>query len=142
MSEVITFLVDAIVTNYRLNRVQVKSPKDLTVTACINFKRIQITSSRINVSDFNHGSSLEIKSTYDHLRESIELYGVPIQVTLQGRVVGAGTLHFPSEVTERICPDMEDITHSGQANLDMKGASVGNIQLFFRIVVKCEENKE
>lgn len=142
MPEVNTFIVDVIVTNYRLNNVQVKNPKDLTVAASINFKKIHITSSRINVSDFNRGSSLEIMTTYDHLRKNIESYGIPIQVMLHGRVVGAGTLRFPSEVTESICPDMKDIMHSGEANLDMNGNSVGNIQLLFRMFVKCKENRE
>lgn len=142
MSEQVNFLFDAIVTNYRLDNIRVNDPKDLTVSASINSKRIYITSSRINVSDFKYGSTIQFKTGFELLQKNIEACGMSIQVMVKGRMVGTGTLKFPSEVTARIFPNMSDIIYAGGTNLELMGNPVGSIHMLCRLTVKCEQNNE
>lgn len=140
-SDKITVLFDAVVTHYRLDNENIGDPKHLTVSAKMNFKNVNITSSRINVTEFNPSSSVEMKTTIKQLRKNVETYGMYINVKLQGCIVGAGILLFPSDVTDRICEDMHDVIHSGVVNLAIGGNQVGEVEMLCQLTLKCEETK-
>lgn len=140
-SDKITVLFNAVVTQCRLDNENIEDPKHLTVSAKMNFKSINITSSRINVTKLNPSSSVEMKTTIEQLRKNMATYGMYINVKLQGVIVGAGILLFPSDVTDGICEDMNDIIHSGVVNLSIRGNQVGQVEILCQLTLKCEETK-
>lgn len=137
----IIILFDAIVTSYRLDKVEVMDPKELIVSARVDSRTIDITSSRINVSEFKPSSSLEILTSFRNLRRSVQQYGIFIKVTLQDRLVGIGKLHFPYNVSELIREDMNDIIHSEVVKVNLNGQEVGQVEMLCRLTVKCGETQ-
>lgn len=138
-SDKISVLFDAVVTNLRLNNVNIRDPKHLTVSATMNLKNLNITSSRINVTKFNPSATLQMKTTIQELRKNMESYGMFINVMLQGRIVGTGTLLFPSDVTDCINEDMDEIIHAGVVNLDFGDYKVGQVEMLCQLTPKCKE---
>lgn len=138
-SDKITVLCDVVVTNLRLYNEKIRDPKHLTVSATMNLKKINITSSRINVTQFNPCSTLEMKTTITQLRKNMETYGMFINVMLQGHIVGTGVLLFPSDVTDCIGEDMDEVIHAGVVNLDLKGYRVGQVEMLCQLTPKCKE---
>lgn len=139
MPDEIIILFDAVVTNYRLDKVKVVDPKQLIVSATVDSRTVDITSSRINVSEFKPSSSLEILTSFRNLRRNVQKCGIFIKVMLQGRLVGIGTLHFPYDVSECIREDMNDLIHSGVVKVSLKGHEVGQVEMLCRLTVKCGE---
>lgn len=105
----------------------------------MNLKNINITSSRINVTKFNPSATLQMKTTIQELRKNMESYGMFINVMLQGRIVGTGTLLFPSDVTDCINEDMDEIIHAGVVNLGFGDYQVGQVEMLCQLTPKCKE---
>lgn len=136
--EEVIVLFDVVIASYRFDKM-IKDPKQLIISATIDSKTVDITSSRINVTEFKPSSTFEMLTSLRELRRNVQHRGVFIRVMLEDNLVGIGTLKFPRYVSNRICEDMNDVIHSGVVKMHRQGHEVGQVELLCRLTMKCGE---
>jgi len=133
------FVFDVVVSHFDAPGIQIKDPKSLEVIAQFNNKPVSITSSRINVNEFNTSGSMELNAVPKKLKKTLEECGMPISVKYNGRAVGVGQITIPQMVIDRIEEGMSDLIHVESCTFEKDGAVLGTLEILFRLVIKCEE---
>lgn len=134
-----TFVFDTIVTKFESPNVQIKYPKKLQVTLTFNNKTVDLTASRINVTEFKVGSSTEFEEDPTKLRKNLEKCGIPISVKYNGRALGTGQIILPNTITDSIVDQMTDLMISEKCQIEEKGEEVGTVEVLCRLIIKCED---
>lgn len=134
-----TFVFDTIVTKFEAPNVQIKDPKKLQVTLTFNNKTVDLTASRINVTEFKVGSSTEFEEDPAKLRKNLEKCGIPISVKYNGRALGTGQIILPNTITDSIVDQMTDLMISEKCQIEEKGEEVGTVEVLCRLIIKCED---
>jgi len=133
------FVFDVVVSHFDAPGIEITDPKRLEVIAKFNNKPVSITSSRINVNEFNTSASMELNVLPNKLQKTLEECGMPITVKYNGRVVGVGQITFPQMVIDRIEEGMTDLMHVESCTFEKDGEVLGTLEILFRLVIKCAE---
>ncbi|KAH8417638.1 hypothetical protein KR222_003477, partial [Zaprionus bogoriensis] len=141
-AEPINFLFDIIVSRLALDSETVENPAGLTVNVKFNKIPINITKSRINVSEFVAGKRTEFKAEAVSLRHSLEQSGMPLAVRYNGATLGTAEVNFSPEFLDRIEPNMNDLIHAQVARIKRKDEEIGTVELLCFLVAKCDEPED
>lgn len=133
-----SFVFDIIVTQFESPYVSNEDLNNISVEATLNNKVIKITSSRINVPDFEYGSSTEFVELPEKLRQSLESCGMPIIVKYLGQILGTAQISFPQEIIDSIDKDMPELQHMDTCFIGKGSLVVGSLELICRLIMKCE----
>lgn len=138
MAEVVTFIYNIIVSRLKITEPEIEKPDRLSVTYSVLKQKLSITSSRINVSEFNYSKGNEFSDKVSVFRSTLS-QGLPIQVRYKGAPIGAATIKFSKDFVENIDPQMADTIKTIKANIKKDGQVNGSIEVMVFIVPKCEE---
>lgn len=140
MTEEATFAYYVIISRLRIREPEIEMPSRLVVVFSVKKDKINITKSRINVSEFNYVKGNEFSGKVSEFRSVIG-QGFPLQVRYRGKPVGAATARFSKEFVESIDPKMDQSIQTVESPIKQDGGIVGNLELKLMIVPKCEEPK-
>ncbi|XP_030245334.1 uncharacterized protein LOC115564777 [Drosophila navojoa] len=132
------FVFDIIVTQFESPYVSNEELNNISVEVTLNNKVIKITSSRINVPEFEYGSSTEFVETPEKLRQRLESCGMPIIVKCSGQILGTAQISFPQDIIDNINEDMPELQHMDTCFIGKGSLVVGTLELICRLVMKCE----
>ncbi|XP_034487346.1 uncharacterized protein LOC117791645 [Drosophila innubila] len=135
----VNFLFDIIVTRIQLFKDKIEDPKDLIVNVKFNKVPVNITQSRINVTEFKAGRRTEMREDSATLRKNLEASGMPIVVRYKGATLGLTQLRFPQDFIDRIEVGMSDLMHAETCSIIRREQEVGIIELLVALVIKCDE---
>ncbi|KAH8417643.1 hypothetical protein KR222_003483, partial [Zaprionus bogoriensis] len=136
------FIFDVIVTHFELNpRLSVRDVSKLEVTVRFFGNSITMTKSRINVDEFKNNAGLEFNASIKKLRKNLEECGLQVEAKYDNRVLGMGTMSLPQKLIDSIDPNMSDALHTASTTIDKDGEVQGTVEIFFRLVIKCDEPK-
>ncbi|KAH8311009.1 hypothetical protein KR044_003850, partial [Drosophila immigrans] len=133
------FLIDVIVTRLQLFKDDIADPNDLMVQLKYNKVPINVTSSRINVTDFKAGRRIEIQEPPEFLRRTLGASGLPIVARYRGTTLGVSNFRFPQSFIDRIELGMNDLMHADTCTLIRKEQEVGILELLCCLTIKCDE---
>ncbi|XP_043654044.1 uncharacterized protein LOC122620579 [Drosophila teissieri] len=132
------FLFDIVVTNVELNK-PVKEPEELQVQVKFGGVNVRITSSRINVQDFEANRVTEFTISPSALRRTLEDQGMQISARHAGSTLGSNVLLFPDTFIDKIDPKMNDLYFEDTINLMRRVDCVGTISIRLVLIVKCTD---
>ncbi|XP_068153098.1 uncharacterized protein [Drosophila tropicalis] len=135
----VNFLFDIVVTRLLCPNEKIENPEKCQVNVVFNKQSISITSSRINVPDFNAARRLEFASDPEMLRHVLEKAGMPITARYGGIALGNGKLIFPEIVLNKIDIGMNDLMHADTCELMRNDQKIGIVELLCRLTIKCDE---
>lgn len=138
MPQATVFLSNAVVPRLILNDPQIEDPTLIKISFRIGQKKFDITSSRINVPDFQNKSVVEMKGDTASMRNMLSSE-VSIQIRYKGRVVGESSIRFAQEFIDKIDTTMRDTIQSEVVPVTFLGEDIGEIELMFFLTVKCGE---
>lgn len=133
-----TFAYYAIISRLRLNEPEIDRPDRLVVGFSVKKDKVNITNSRINVSEFNYLKGNQFTGKVSDFRSVIG-QGLPLQVRYRGKPVGAATARFSEDFVKSIDPQMDQSIQTVESNIKQDGGIVGNLELKIMIVPKCVE---
>ncbi|KAL7730508.1 hypothetical protein ACLKA6_000510 [Drosophila palustris] len=135
----VNFLFDIIVTRITLFKDNIEDLKDLLVNVKFNKVPVNITQSRINVTDFKAGRRTEIRVDAETLRKSLDANGMPVVVRYKGATLGLSQVRFPQDFIDRIEVGMSDLMHAETCSIIRREQEVGILELLIALVIKCDE---
>ncbi|KAM8702980.1 hypothetical protein ACLKA7_005340 [Drosophila subpalustris] len=135
----VNFLFDIIVTRITLFKDSIEDLKDLLVNVKFNKVPVNITQSRINVTDFKAGRRTEIRVDAETLRRSLDANGMPVVVRYKGATLGLSQVRFPQDFIDRIEVGMSDLMHAETCSIIRREQEVGILELLIALVIKCDE---
>ncbi|XP_060648781.1 uncharacterized protein LOC132786303 [Drosophila nasuta] len=102
-------------------------------------QKIEITTSRINVTEYNPNSSIEFLATAKKLRQSIENNGITFKAMAKSSTIGEGKMMFPDKFLEGIKEGMGDLEYEGSCSIEKNDEEVGKVIFKCRLIIKCEK---
>lgn len=130
------FVFDIIITQFESPYVLSEELDKVIVEVTLDNKVINITSSQINVKEFQQGSSTEFIQTPEKLQESLEKCGMDVTVKLSNSIIGMGHMSFPKPIVENITGDMTELLHLDSCLLGRQTLVVGKVEFLCRLVLK------
>ncbi|XP_030563776.1 uncharacterized protein LOC115764717 [Drosophila novamexicana] len=138
----VCFLFDIIVTRLRMYKDKIDNPQSLAVNVRFNKMSINVTASRINVSEFQSGRRIEFSTEPDTMRQNLEADGLPIVVRYSGLSLGNARIKFPQNFIDSIEDGMSDQLHADTCSIERRGVEVGTIEILCILIAKCLEQAE
>ncbi|XP_030245331.1 uncharacterized protein LOC115564775 [Drosophila navojoa] len=135
-----SFLFDIVVTKLNVANMAVNDGSKLKVLAKFYKNEICLTSSRINVNDFQAGSATEFSASVRRLRETLRQCGLAMAIYNDSTVVGRAQIYFPDRYIERIERDMCDLIHTESVEIVSQSRVVGTIDIRCRLIMKCDND--
>ncbi|KAH8417642.1 hypothetical protein KR222_003480 [Zaprionus bogoriensis] len=135
------FVFDIIVTRFEAPSLPIDDIKLLTIEAVFNDITIGITKSRINVSEFKEGSGTEFTMDAEKVLEKLEGCGMPIKIKYNGLVLAIGQISFPEKMIQNMMEGMEEQSFIATCDVSLGGVVKGKLEVFYRLLVKCEDNR-
>ncbi|KAH8388355.1 hypothetical protein KR093_005103, partial [Drosophila rubida] len=132
------FVLDVFVKSFKAPKLKAKYVDRVEFDVKFNSMKIEVTKSRINVTDFSPKSGLEFESKVENLRKNVEDNGVVVKAMLQGRSIGEGKIDLPEKFVDGIHEDMADLEHEGTCTLEKSDEEVGAATIKLRLIIKCE----
>lgn len=134
----LNFVFDIFVKSFKSPKLKAEDAKKLLVEAQFNGKKIAITTSRINVDDFNPNASTNFKEKDKRLRENLESCGMTLALKLHNRALGNGRVNFPEKFIDGIKEGMSDLVHEFSCSIENKDKEeIGTLTFKCRLIVKC-----
>ncbi|EDV48853.1 uncharacterized protein LOC6552557 [Drosophila erecta] len=130
------FLFDIVVTSLDLYK-PVNEPEQLEAQVKFGGANIKITSSRINVREFENNRVTELTLSPSALRQSLESQGMQISARYAGSSLGSNVLLFPDTFIDKISPTMNDLFFEDTINLMRRVDCIGTISIRLVLIVKC-----
>lgn len=138
MPQTVTFLCNVIIPRLTLTSDEFEDIKLIKISFRIGSKKFDITSSRINVSDFQHNGVVELKGDTAGMRTQMAAE-LGMQIRFKGRVIGDAFVKFPEEFLNKIDTKMGDTVQSEVVPIVFLGENVGELEFMITLTVKCEE---
>ncbi|KAH8383540.1 hypothetical protein KR009_009235, partial [Drosophila setifemur] len=140
--EPVKFVFNAVITHLKLFSDKIKKPKEVDAALKFSGETIDITQSRINVTDFANDRRTELEASPFGVRKKLTENGLVLNVRYQGNVIGTGTMLFEDSFLDRIKSNMQDVTHEDMIPLLKNDECVGTAVLSIMLVIKCDEPVE
>lgn len=134
------FIFDIVVSKLDVPKLVINDCSKLKVLTKFYKKEICLTSSRINVNQFNAGSGTEFRALPSHLRDVLKNCGMAISVYLRDALIGNAQINFPNDYTNRIKDGMSDLNHQDTVHIVRKNQVVGCIEIICRLIIKCDDH--
>lgn len=136
---VCSFVFDIVVTKLNVANMAINDASKLKVVARIYKNEICLTSSCINVNDFQAGSATEFKASPKRVREVLVKCGLPIVIYNESALVGRAQIYFPDSYIESIDRGMADLIHKDSVDIVNYSEIVGTLDIRCRLIIKCED---
>ncbi|TDG40271.1 hypothetical protein AWZ03_013301 [Drosophila navojoa] len=137
-----SFLFNIIVTRLELSKHEIDEPQNLLVNVDFNKTQIKVTSSRINVDQFDVLKGINCQTDPAVLRDYLEANGLTIIVRYNGVVLGKGCVPFLESFINQIDYEMDYLTYAGTCNLFGQHSLVGSIDVMCLLTIKCESQDD
>ncbi|XP_017856746.1 PREDICTED: uncharacterized protein LOC108609532 [Drosophila arizonae] len=137
-----SFLFNIIVTRLELSKHEIDEPQNLLVNVDFNKNQLKVTSSRINVDQFDVTKGINCQTDPAVLRDYLEANGLTIIVRYNGVVLGKGCVPFLESFINQIDYDMDYLTYAGTCNLFGHHSLVGSIDVMCLLTIKCESQDD
>ncbi|KAL7730509.1 hypothetical protein ACLKA6_000511 [Drosophila palustris] len=135
----LNFVFDIFVKSFESPKLKAEDAKKLQVEAQFNGKKIAITSSRINVDDFNPNASTDFRDKDKRVRENVESCGLTFAVKFNNRAFGNGRVNLPEKFIDGIKEGMSDLVHEDSCSIENKDKEeVGKLTFKCRLIIKCD----
>ncbi|XP_023161672.1 uncharacterized protein LOC111593247 isoform X2 [Drosophila hydei] len=134
------FIFDIVVSKLDVPKLVINDCSKLKVLTKFYKKEICLTSSRINVNQFNASSGTEFRALPSHLRDVLKNCGMAISVYVRDALIGNAQINFPNDYTNRIKDGMSDLNHKDTVHIVRKNQVVGCIEIICRLVIKCDDH--
>ncbi|KAM8702977.1 hypothetical protein ACLKA7_005338 [Drosophila subpalustris] len=135
----LNFVFDIFVKSFESPKLKAEDAKKLQVEAQFNGKKIAITSSRINVADFNPNASTDFRDKDKRVRENLESCGLTFAVKFNNRAFGNGRVNLPEKFIDGIKEGMSDLVHEDSCSIENKDREeVGKLTFKCRLIIKCD----
>ncbi|KAH8344231.1 hypothetical protein KR084_008356, partial [Drosophila pseudotakahashii] len=136
--EDIDFLFDIVVKSVDLYK-PVKEPEKCEAQIKFAGISINLTPSRVNVSDFVNNRQTEFTTRASVLRKSLGEQGMQITARYEGSSLGSNMMSFPDTFTDKICSTMNDLFYEDTTLLMRRGECIGTITIHLVLTIKCTD---
>ncbi|KRG01295.1 uncharacterized protein LOC26527429 [Drosophila mojavensis] len=134
-----SFVFDIVVTKLNVANMAINDGSKLKVLAKIYNKDICLSSSCINVNDFQAGTATEFRAPAKKVREALIRCGLPMALYNEAACVGRAQIYFPDRYIESIERGMSDLIHTQSVEIVNHNRVVGTLDIRCRLIIKCDD---
>ncbi|XP_017117249.1 uncharacterized protein LOC108139144 [Drosophila elegans] len=131
------FSFDIIITRLEVKGVVLADPRKLLVKVSFGDKKLSLTASRTDISEFKPNASLAFQADPPTLAQKAEESGLRFEVQYDDQLVGLGEAQLPKRLTGRIKLDMKAFSYTSTCPLKKGVKEVGALEFLCKLFIKC-----